>query len=60
MLQVDIEVVSVETHLAGQVYPGSREQILSLMHQKVHTVLYRYTYSSLGPTLITDSQAPPG
>jgi hypothetical protein len=33
--QVDIEVISVETHLAGQVYPGSREDILQLLVDQV-------------------------
>ena len=31
MLQVDIRVVTVETHLAGRLYPGSRADILQLM-----------------------------
>jgi hypothetical protein len=35
LFQVDIEVISVETHLAGQVYPGSREDILQLLVDQV-------------------------
>ena len=31
MLQVDIRVVTVETHLAGRLYPGTRADILQLM-----------------------------
>ena len=41
--KVDIWVVSVETHMAGQVFPGTREDIIHYMK----SVGYRFALESL-------------
>ena len=31
--QVDIRVLSVETHLAGRIYPGDRQELIAYMEK---------------------------
>ncbi len=40
--QVDIEVLSVETHLQEMVYEGSRDTILSYLKEKVSKSSVQY------------------
>ena len=37
--QVDIRVLSVETHLAGRIYPGDRKDLIAYMEKVLHKTM---------------------
>ena len=51
---VDIEVVSVETHLAGRVMEGSRAEIISFMESRGYTHRRHNTGSGYRNTELKD------
>ena len=58
--KVDIRVLSVETHFAGQLYPGGRQEVIDYMDQVRHRGRPQHSYEFVGlPTFVPPGGLPP-